>query len=71
MNSGPLEVAIGASRPLPASNAEECRALLNQIAALRPRRLITVDDHRRWQETGRPPHCDDADISENLTASHQ
>jgi hypothetical protein len=25
-------------------------------------RIVTVEDHRRWQTTGRPPHEDDADL---------
>jgi hypothetical protein len=28
----------------------------------RPGRIVTVEDHRRWQTTGRPPHEDDADL---------
>lgn len=27
-------------------------------------RRISVDDHARWQETGRPPHEDDADLAD-------
>ena len=63
-----LSVALGASKPLPASNAEECRELL-EVERLAPNaaRRITVADHQRWQQTGRPPHLDDADINEPLT----
>jgi hypothetical protein len=66
MNSSPLQVALSASKPIPASNAEENRQLINQVAALRPRHRVSVDDHQRWQETGKPLHEDDVDIEDLL-----
>lgn len=27
-------------------------------------RRITIADHERWQQTGEPPHKDDADLDE-------
>jgi hypothetical protein len=66
MNSSPLETALAAKLPLPASNAEENRQLINQLAALRPRHRVSVDDHQRWQETGKPLHEDDVDIEDLL-----
>ena len=65
MTSDPLQIALGASKPIPASNLEACRELLEVEKLVPPhKRRITIDDHARWQETGRPPHEDDNDIAE-------
>lgn len=62
MNSDPLETALAdCQKPIPASNAESCRDLLER------QRRITVRDHERWQHTGKPPHENDADLTELLT----
>ena len=47
--------------------ADSTRELL-EIEHLVPRhaRRITVDDHQRWLETGRPPHENDDDIADLL-----
>jgi hypothetical protein len=47
----PLETALAASKPITTGSNT---------------RRITVDDHRRWQTTGQPPHEDDADIADLL-----
>ena len=61
-----LADALTDALPLPASQAEECKQLLDQQAK---RRIVTVDDHRRfhvWSRTGEAVDRDD-DLQDLLT----
>jgi hypothetical protein len=66
-----LQTATSAAMHLPASQAEECRALLNQLAAHRPRRRVSIGDVQRfhaWIQTSVAIDRD-ADIADGEAAS--